>query len=1267
METKITWNDFDGDRFQRLGNTVVYTLVSKQASLYTAPGKDGGIDQFFVGTWAGLSGKFRFQDKFRNTGKTADLSQLKKDVRDDIKDHTSDEDFIVYLTNVNLLPQEEKALEALALEALGNVGRGTLTRVFFWHHAVLEVMILSCPVIVNQFFSTGDALLEHYRTYFKAQLSSTDLRYQFTNRFIGRAEALRRLGQFLDGPETTMIIAGPGNMGKTRLTLQFFQEVIDAGDDRLGLVLKPEGLSASSFSSLLAYDRKMVILLDDAHKHLDKLNMVKNEVDKLGGRVKLIFTTRNNQLSLVKRAIAGHARDLAELTLDRLSPVETMDVYRSLLLGHSEENLHFLRERSNGLPGVIVTECYHVLFTGDPYSVSSDESFMEIVGETVDQAIQAVTAETSLPPLPIRQFIQLIALIGPVKSTPDGQDTLSKLLGCAPEHLQAMGRSLEKTRLIAFRDTIAIKSDPISDTILRNVYNSNPAWIKKYSVHPLSLGYMDNIIANLCIHDKPDDPDTGFVDELLEGYVGGISAPGATEESIRCIFRTAMTLSFRLPEISAAAIERFLIIWKDPNHPLRYKGTLESQSGLDRLKGDASQVLARLVHQSALEGAPGTYFPLFLRCVTMLEHPDLVRPCYGFTPYDFETSWPRPGDCCARQLFVTDAIADYFVSDDQEQVDIALAAFETLYITEFITLQSFDRYSSSFLHGEWHVPNCTHVRHLRTRLIEGLLKYHRKHRHDSQPPDRWTEVLARVFLFFFPARGKTTPIDQSEELTLVIAYLSELLSGDATVTERALIARFLHIDDRGSVKPSLEQEYQAIDDLLTSGTPERRLELFLSSVDHHSERRIEQLQKLIGEFPGIAEFIEAVKLLLSRHDKLDVTALNELAGFLARDYPDFGRDLLCFAIDHTAVYVPNLAPISDGLLEDEESFYSIIEKIWNLGPNHKYDYCVIGMLHSYRRRQENRLKAKDLDYIAWAVTDGSHTSRYSLGWHLHLYGDFDSVRTFSLLRLLGKQRNTSGDIIYSLCKDRPFCLRHLDDVLSLFRELISHEGLSSIEFRPALQFVSEHQGRESLFSFITDHVRTRNEEKYYTLRNGKIYYSDDYAEQCAFFKAYFSWISAYPHVLIDRILKELVHFFLPLHPRKPEETALLEDLFSSMIAEVSDADQLKLLSTCIQGFYPFDTSTLTLQCRLTDKFLALYPTGASPDDLIGSHFVGNIEIGKQGTPGQPFPQDVAKAKFLREFLEGRILSAPVVDVLQRALAKADSDIAAHDRPITWQY
>jgi len=97
--------------------------------------------------------------------------------------------------------------------------------------------------------------------------------------------------------------------------------------------------------------------------------------------------------------------------------------------------------------------------------------------------------------------------------------------------------------------------------------------------------------------------------------------------------------------------------------------------------------------------------------------------------------------------------------------------------------------------------------------------------------------------------------------------------------------------------------------------------------------------------------------------------------------------------------VPNLAPISDGLLEDEESFYSIIEKIWNLGPNHNNDYCVIGMLHSYRRRQENRLKAKDLDYIGLGCNRRKpHLALQVLAGTSTFMGIFDSVRTFSLLR-----------------------------------------------------------------------------------------------------------------------------------------------------------------------------------------------------------------------------------------------------------------------------
>jgi hypothetical protein len=50
MNTNISWTDFDGDRFQCLGNSIVYTFVSNRAKIYNAPGNDGGIDQMYTGT-----------------------------------------------------------------------------------------------------------------------------------------------------------------------------------------------------------------------------------------------------------------------------------------------------------------------------------------------------------------------------------------------------------------------------------------------------------------------------------------------------------------------------------------------------------------------------------------------------------------------------------------------------------------------------------------------------------------------------------------------------------------------------------------------------------------------------------------------------------------------------------------------------------------------------------------------------------------------------------------------------------------------------------------------------------------------------------------------------------------------------------------------------------------------------------------------------------------------------------------------------------------
>jgi hypothetical protein len=151
----IDWRNFDGPRFQKLGNSLLFLEVLKFAHLYSAPGKDGGIDQYFNGTFKEKAGKWRFQDKFKSVEKNKALSALKIDISNDITDHYQYENYLVFIIN--------------------------------------------------------------------------------------------------------------GSIGKTRLSIEFVQQVIDKDDEWIALLLKPSGFSAASFNNLLNTNRKLIILADDQH------------------------------------------------------------------------------------------------------------------------------------------------------------------------------------------------------------------------------------------------------------------------------------------------------------------------------------------------------------------------------------------------------------------------------------------------------------------------------------------------------------------------------------------------------------------------------------------------------------------------------------------------------------------------------------------------------------------------------------------------------------------------------------------------------------------------------------------------------------------------------------------------------------------------------------------------------------------------------------------------------------------------------------------
>lgn len=1257
---QIAWDGFDGDGFQRFCNALLYSQVSKKAQLYSAAGRDGGIDQLFHGDWEGYSGKWRFQDKFKSTARATAVSSLRQDIPNDIRDHAADENIIVYLTNVSLLPDDEEELKQLAAEAFTNKGITTQPVVLFWHHAIIEAKVDTDPVLYNGFFATHDPLLEDYREHFAPQLQSTGLRSQLRNRFIGRLKHLNAIRGFLDTPDSTLVITGPGNYGKTRLALHFFQNIVDQDDKWLALVLKPKGFSAASFGRLLAGNRHLLILLDDAHRHLDVLAALKAEIEKTKGRVKLVMTVRKSALPVVKSSLPTHSRNLLEIALDPLPEIEAKELVRGLLPLQTENNLQWLRDKSGGVPGVLIALCDRIIHLDHPLDTASDPQFGDYVTEILQEAIEFTAKSTSQPSIRIQDFIRLLALLGPVPTT--AIPSLANMLACEVDDLQHISAALGRfDGLIGTKPSFAIKPDPVSDTILRNILLDCPAWIEKMVYHPQAAAYLENIAHNLADLELPSAQETLFIRNLLSSYIDRITDRSSTEEAIRKIFHTAIILTLRMPELAVKAIQLFTGIYTDSDHPLHRLQRFSRETPMQVLRKDAVALLGRLIRETVdiptLEG----YFDLFEDCVWKFDDVTLVYSCFGFTTYELETAPIHSGPCCHRQLYLATKIAAYNTADDPIKVRLALETFKCLNPQEFTFQDPYDPHTGQFFHGQMYLPNCTHVRELRTCILEGLIAYHQKYRSTQTAESPWLAEIANPFRFIFVGFHKNQVIDQTNEVERSAGYFANLLRDNPTVSEKAVLLDTLTLGNGKPVKPEFDPTYRSLLLLLEPDSPAQRLELFLDTRGPWGVDGQSRITEIIDSFPSFQDFLTTFReLMLTKAPNRNISPVIDLAHYIGKHHLQEARNLLDFAIEKAPAYIRGLSTISDYFLEDVEGFFAVIDKIWNLSDFPDHRTLAIGMLLTFRRVSESRLHKNDLNYLAWAVDQEGSTSTFAMDRNLYLYADIDPDGTFALLHQLAIKNHHAAvdDIIYSISDDKDFCSRHKARIMTLFADLTVTVHALSMDFQPALAFVREQYGDEPLFQFLTNTLRVKTESGRYIYQKGWFGDDGDFRKRCQFHIRFLNWLQCYPHNLDESVRTDLLEFFLPRHPRDEEENLVFINLYGNLIDGTTDQRFFEDLATCFQGYKPYTKLVLSLQSRLSGRYLGLAPGTDKVEQLLGSQFMHNNETGKQASaPNQPYIEDLRKQKLLKEFLTEETLSAPVQAAIVRALATVEAAIA----------
>src|SRR5450432_1782212 len=353
----FSWEQFDGRSFQSLCNALLLFEVSKFAFVFTAAGKDNGIDQLYRGFLYGENGIWRFQDKFHNSGnKNSDISAFKRDVLNDIETNYDGENGIIFLTNVNLGTEKYEEILREASQKLADLGYNDC-KIYLWHQAAIEGLLINQPVVRHFFWERDTLLLQPFQEYFKNPLnpSRPDNRYQLINPFFGRKNEQTTLRSFLENPTSTMLaIIANGGFGKTRLAVEYFKDEISKNDIWIPLVLTRTGFSPQGFNKLLLTGRRLLILIDDAHEMPSVINEVKRQVDNFGGRHKVLLTTRPSLFGSLMQSVSSLSKDIERLPLERLEYSETKEMFKSELHWLQSHNINYLADRSKGVPNLIL-------------------------------------------------------------------------------------------------------------------------------------------------------------------------------------------------------------------------------------------------------------------------------------------------------------------------------------------------------------------------------------------------------------------------------------------------------------------------------------------------------------------------------------------------------------------------------------------------------------------------------------------------------------------------------------------------------------------------------------------------------------------------------------------------------------------------------------------------------------------------------------------------------------------------------------------------
>ena len=323
--------------FDRFCNLFLKKEVSPFVKVYDAPGRDGGIDADYTGTYKGRCGTWIFQYKFfhptMDKGRTRSqlISQMKGGKRKKGELDKADAlqcDHYVLMTNTLLTAGNKRKIEDAKSE------KGYTFSLTCWDAEDLITMTDEFRYLLNSFRDPHLPVFLPWQDMFRNQIAGQNRLLRYDYETFGREDEISQFQTFVqDREKRLLMIYGSGGIGKTKLAIEFAKKIEQEHTDYEPLFVQ---IAEDSFEKALAEDippnRKYIFFIDDAHDLIDHLGGINIILNSPGyGESKAVLITRKPfKPSLEGCFLTSLPDDAVDgLEIRKLSLEETKEFIRS--------------------------------------------------------------------------------------------------------------------------------------------------------------------------------------------------------------------------------------------------------------------------------------------------------------------------------------------------------------------------------------------------------------------------------------------------------------------------------------------------------------------------------------------------------------------------------------------------------------------------------------------------------------------------------------------------------------------------------------------------------------------------------------------------------------------------------------------------------------------------------------------------------------------------------------------------------------------------